>query len=681
MSKSRQTPRAQKPVRYHLRFQILPGPDVEKHARILATFCRQHAVEEVVLFFDCEEWSTGLLTREAEDRWFDAVGRARAVLVKRGLSVSLNPWATVLHGADGRTLPADRGLEPMVSPIGEVSPGCGAFADPAWRTYIREQFGRFAQLGFRVLWIEDDFRYHGHRPMTWGGGFEPSMIAKFQKKVGQPVTREQIVQTILQPGEPHPWRALWLETWREAQVEVAAELAEAVGKSAPGESRLGLMSGGPADHSAEGRDWRGLFDTLRVDGRVAHRPHFRGWQTPGRDLAYSIEMLDLQRELRPADCEVAPEVENYPMTRWGHSDSKTFVEMLIATVYGSDAMLLDIFPFAANPADREPEVGQMLDQCRPALAWAAQRFDRRFPSCGVGMPYRPDAAERIHTTAGQSMNELDVSPYQASELLIHCGVPATFRAQPVQALFGPLAWVFDDEQIRSMLAGGLLLDGAAAEILCRRGFGEDLGVDVPQIVQRESHLYSLEEVMARIPGAPVGHFLNTYRTPRLAVVQPRKGAESWTQVITAEREYVGGGMVAFENRRGGRVVTYAVVNPVAPLPMNYQRQALWHHAVRWAAGGKFTSPLVTGGAHLAPIHLLGDDREYLAIFSESDDPSRPVAHLPAKPAGEIRATLLAPLVKPKAAKVKLAKTRAGWTATSTVDLPHFGCLVLEWPRG
>ena len=35
-----------KPLRYHLRFQIIPGPRVERDARTLARFCKGHGVVE-----------------------------------------------------------------------------------------------------------------------------------------------------------------------------------------------------------------------------------------------------------------------------------------------------------------------------------------------------------------------------------------------------------------------------------------------------------------------------------------------------------------------------------------------------------------------------------------------------------------------------------------------------------
>ena len=153
-------------LRYHLRFQVLPGKDAQGDAAVLARFCAAHGIEEVVLFFAAEEWNNGLLSREEEDLWFETIKGVKTVLDKAGVITSLNPWMTVLHCDRGRSFPEDRAFKPMVSPTGQASQSCASFADPGWRTYIDQLYGRFAQLDFRVIWIEDDFRSVSYTHLT-----------------------------------------------------------------------------------------------------------------------------------------------------------------------------------------------------------------------------------------------------------------------------------------------------------------------------------------------------------------------------------------------------------------------------------------------------------------------------------------------------------------------------------
>lgn len=355
-----------RPLRYHLRFQVLPGPRLAADTRDLVKHCQRFGIEEVVLFFAAEDWNNGLLSRADEERWFTAIAAARKILARAGITTSLNPWMTCQHCDRGRTFPPDRQFTPTVSPAGEVSKACASFADPNFQEYLAGLYARFASLGFRVIWVEDDFRFHNHGPLTWGGGFEQPVLDRFAAKIGRAVTREELVAALLRPGAPHPWRAQWFATWRELHLEVAAKLTAAVAAASGGTTRIGLMTSGVEMHSVEGRRWDEFFAAFSVNGRVAHRPHFAPYaEAPGHAKIWSIQMLDLQRNFRPAGCEVAPEVENFPFTNWVKSDTQTWAEMALCQIFGSDALLLDLFPFSANPASREPQIWKMLKCARP----------------------------------------------------------------------------------------------------------------------------------------------------------------------------------------------------------------------------------------------------------------------------------------------------------------------------
>lgn len=608
---------------YHLRFQILPTPRASRDARNLVAFCKSHKVEEVALFIAAEEWNSGLLSKTEENRWFRAIRTAKTILDQAGITVSLNPWMTALHCARGRTFPKDRRFIPMVSPAGETSKACASFADPAFQDYLCRLYARFARLGFRVIWVEDDFRFHNHGPLTWGGGFEPPVLARFSRKLGKPVTREDVVAALLKPGKPHPWRAVWQSVWREIHLEVAGRLAAAVGKASGGKTKLGLMSSDPRHHSFEGRDWQALFKALSINGQVAHRPHYAGYtESPGFQKFGSIQMLDLQKQFRIPGCEVAPEVENFPFTRWSKSDSLTWAEMALCQFHGSHALLLDVFPFSGNPASTEPEIGTLLDRSRSALAWIASRFTPDLQSQGVGVPYKTDAAN--HARLPKGANSLSAygltSPFEAGRFLLQYGIPITSRLSSVNAVFGSLMWTFTDSEIEALLRRSLLLDGESAEILQQRGFGDLLGVRLPALAGREDAPYSVEEVVSRRSGVEPGFYMNANLTPRMARLSAAPGADTWTRILHPDGRPFGAGWVVYENRLGGRVATGATPDPARLAPCNARRE-IAQHLIRWLSKGRFTSPLVTGGPHLLPMHLKGAGGEWLAVLNGMTDPA------------------------------------------------------------
>ncbi|GAA3425313.1 hypothetical protein GCM10018953_24960 [Streptosporangium nondiastaticum] len=678
-------------TRYHLRYQVLPGRDPGP----LADFCAAHGVEEVVLMTGAEELHAGHPAGDGEDLWFETVRAARDALSARGVQVSLNPWVTVGHADRGRV--QDLGFAPLVSPAGETSTAAASLACPIWRDWLAAHYGRFAGLGFRVMWLEDDFRFHNHAPLTWGGGFEPGMLARFHRLAGEEPTREELVAAITAPGEPHPWRALLQRTWREAQLEVVTLVRRAVA----GRARLGLMSSGLGVASAEGRSWGALFDLVE-----AHRPHFAPYgDAPGRRLAYSIAMLELQRPLRPAGVEVAPEVENWTHTEWSKSDTQTWSEMVAAHLSGADALLLDVFPFVTGDPGRYPRVGRMLTRSRPALDATVTGALETF---GVGVPWWEDTAAHVHGDG--TLGGLAADPLRAAEFLLPYGIPVRAGVAPVTALFGATAWAVPDPA--ELLRGGVLLDGAAAAILTERGYGELLGVSVTEVVARETtspRPYAVERV--RDGGA----LLSVNVQAAVARLTAADDAEVWTDVLTPRGEHWGAGRVAHVNTLGGRVLTMAACAPEL-LGRCDDGRLLAQAAVRWLGGpppipggpddgpppvaadatpdrpgGGWSSmpggadsrspgppglpglPLVSGGPYLMPQYARVGGRWRLAVANGSADPAAPV--VTGVPAGAgLRATLLEPLAEPR----EVTARRDGDRVLVDAGVPHRGYLIMEW---
>ncbi|MFF9909684.1 hypothetical protein [Streptomyces sp. NPDC013457] len=630
--------------RYHLRYQLLPGQD----PRELGEFCVAHAIDEVVLIYGSEELHTGHPAGADEDFWFEHVAHAHKVLTEHGISLGLNPWVTAGHADRGRV--QDLGFAPLVSPRGEVSTAAASFACPLWRAWLAAHYGRFAGLGFRVLWIEDDFRFHNHAPLTWGGGFEPLMLDRFAELAGERPSREELVEAVTGAGV-HPWREILRRTWRTAQLEALDAVRDAVA----GRARLGIMSSGLGAASLEGRDWNAVFTRCDV-----HRPHFAPYSDqPAAFLSYSVAMLELQRPLRPDTIEVAPEIENWTHTEWSKSDTQTWSEMVTAQLSGADALLLDLFPFVTGDPARHPRIGRMLDASRAALD---ATVTDSLTTIGVGVPWWPDTAASI--PGDGTLHGLEADPVRTARFLLSYGIPVQAGPAPVAALFGSTAWGVPDDELPRLLAGGLLLDGAAAAILEERGYGAFLGVQVAGIVERDTPQpdpYSMEHVL------DADALLSVNVQPALARISAAPGAEVWTRVLTPRRTHWGDGRVAYTNSLGGRVVTMAACAPES-LGRCDDGQRLAQRMIRFLGADL---PLVTGGPHLIPQYGEVDGGRRLAIANGSADPARPVVATDADPT----ALLLEPLRAPVPVPVR----RVGAHVHVEADVPHRGYVILRWP--
>jgi len=352
--------------------------------------------------------------------------------------------------------------------------------------------------------------------------------------------------------------------------------------------------------------------------------------------------------------------------------------MALCLFHGSDALLLDLFPFSGNSAASEPRIGELLDRGRPGLKWIAGRFPSTLACAGVGLPWKEDAQAHVRTRAGTSMSELNASPFGPGELLLSFGVPVVFTPQSVNAVFGSMAWAYSDDECREMLSGGLLLDSASASVFAERGFGALLGVRLNGFAGREDADYALEQATAMARGAPAGFRMNVNLHGSMARMEPARGAREWTTVMCASGRRFGAGLSLFRNRLGGRVAVFAAPEP-QDLPKSYQRQALVHALVRELSGGRFPLPLAAGAPHVMPMAFedASGRRRRMAALNGSPDPARPLLRIPGQ-ATTPRATLLAPLEKPAAMRMESRKVPGAIEVRPERPMPYLSFLALEW---
>jgi hypothetical protein len=238
---------------YILRYAVQPGHHEEKRMDELVSFCKKARIDDVMFFIDCEELSQGHLSIEETRPWMKVIAYGKERLEPLGITTSINPWPTLLHCDRGRKLKEGQDFRLMVDPYGNnanavVCPLCSEF-----QKYITEMYAYYASIKPNMLWVEDDFRLHNHGPLSWGGCFCEAHMEEYSRRAGRKLTREEFVEGVLKPGNPHLYRKIWLDMARETMVKLAQSIGESVHKVSP-TTRVGLMSSNPEVHCAEGRD-------------------------------------------------------------------------------------------------------------------------------------------------------------------------------------------------------------------------------------------------------------------------------------------------------------------------------------------------------------------------------------------------------------------------------------------
>lgn len=561
-------------------------------------------IDEVIVKLDVEEFFHGHPSLEWARAYQPRLLKVREELTRRNIVYSLNPWVTAGQCDRGRNdLERLPGLEPVVGHDGIRARHCACFLSEAWRRHIAALWRLYAATEPQVLWVEDDIRTFNHEPVRYGC-FCDRHLAEFGKRIGRPVTRGELVAAILQPGEPHPWRAEYLDMQCDIMIETAGFLARTVHEVSPATS-LGLMSSGPRLHCLEGRDWR-RFAAALADGRPLYsRPPMSNYNEESlRGLYYSQDSIKLTRHVLPPETVELTEVENVPFTRFSKSVAFSFLEIALSFAYGADGVTLNLFDHVGTPMADEAEFGWMLAERKPFLTALSRATLPAGAFHGVRLFHEPAASKFKRLAAGAGYGDLCEDGYNLMQALESHGIATTFTASEVSALSGETARALDDDALTGLLAKGLFLDGPAARILVERGFGLEIGlaeVAAPCHRRDLSGPVAAEEIHDPEFGGGARKYLTVtlptlWSDGRFCRLKPRPGARSVADFVDPDTVRVMPAMVAFVNSRGGRVVTHALDYQSA-FGVSYChpfRRDQLHHVVKFLYGDRCPDILFQG---------------------------------------------------------------------------------------
>jgi len=369
----------------------------------------------------------------------------------------------------------ENGQESLVS----VCPLC-----TNWQDWLCETFAYWAkEIRPLAIWVEDDWRLHNHgAELGWGGCFCKLHLERFSNVVGEPVTREQVIENILAPGTPHPWRDIWLDLSRDSLLEPARKLAKAVQKANP-ETRIGLMSSLPDVHSIEGRDWFGLQDAFGPKPAFLIRPHMPPYtEMRAMSTLPSVTRQTLACLRRPI--EVYPELENGPRCGlYSKSHTYTIWECMHAAAIGSDGITINHYDMMGNGIALDREFGESLASSKSILNAIVNLGIDDGRAQGVKILFNNNVARYFHGEGPQrSLEELYKPSITWSRTCYILGISHSFTQDIDTLEDGPVAVSgetlrsFSDEEIEVLLSKPLLLDGISTKIMVERGFQDAIEI-------------------------------------------------------------------------------------------------------------------------------------------------------------------------------------------------------------
>lgn len=545
---------------------------------------KKHHVSELIVKVDTEEFSHGQIPLDYLKNYQEKLFRIREKLSSLGIKYSLNPWITQGHVDRGRhaaeQLP---GLQTMIDHDGSVSTGCACPLCKVWQKHTQEAWRIYAETQPHVMWVEDDIRTFNHGAVRFGC-FCPLHMARFSELAGQEVSREELVQALLQPGKPHPWRQLYLEMQSTIMIETAQMLAKTVHKYAP-DCSMGLMSSGARLHTMEGRRWKEFAEAL-ADGRTLYsRPPSGVYQEFClRDNYYESDSILLTRAMLTDNVVEQCEVDNWSFTRYAKSAAYTSLQNKTAVAFGCDGITLNLYDHAGTPMSAEPEMGKMLADDKKFLDALSNVHTSPFVYRGVQMIFSPDYAKHVQLKENATLFDLSEPSLQTVYRFNMHGIPTVYSSENCRAATGQSIRGYSDSEILSMLGKGqgLFLDAEAALVLLERNFGEYIGVKSASQVQRliDVGVFSAEEFYNTDFGGAPRKYMNIFTSGSdglpISRMEFMAGTVEVSRLVGPDLQVMSPGIVCFENALGGRVAvsTQSLQSPGGIYNNTFRRELL-----------------------------------------------------------------------------------------------------------
>ncbi|BBH21561.1 hypothetical protein Back11_29060 [Paenibacillus baekrokdamisoli] len=604
---------------YMLRFTLQPGHWEEERLEALIDFCRKGKIDDVMFFI--APLNLRHITREETKPWMDMIGRAKGLLERIGVTTSINPLNTLLHDSANNTLLEGQNFRLMVDPNGNQSTTAVCPLCPEWRSYIIELYAYYATLQPNSLWVEDDFRFHNHSPLQWGGCFCEDHMRAFAREAGvASINREDFVQGVLASGEPHEYRRIWLDSCRQTMVELAEAIGEAVHHVSP-ETRIGLMTSDPSVHAAEGRDWHGIMKAFDGNQRAIIRPNLPAYmETSGIHYSWAFNAVSrLTAALIPDHTEAFPELENVPYTSYSKSKSFQKYQLETALLLGSRGITLNMIDMIGNGLYPEEQSERWLAEEKDFLNSIASLDLHVQYSKGVQVLVSEHSSYHLHTTEQSTMEALYPRETWWTSLLSAYGVANEYavewpKREGVLALSGQILRNYDEAQIRELFkANFVLLDGEAVYTLYTMGLGSLCGVS--QAVWREvqtieqivnGHVYSgIKEGRMR-PYLSIGRYLD---------IQYEQGsADVISEILSVQSEAICPGMTVVN----GRIFILPYGQDGQEGTLNPIRCAVLQETIT-AMGTEETLMITSYSPHAAVYEFRSATQQSIAIVNNSMD--------------------------------------------------------------
>lgn len=470
----------------------------------------------------------------------------------------------------------------IVRQDGTAHPFASCPLDPAFTKRLSEDVALFAKISKPdFIFIEDDFSISAA-----SGCFCEKHLEEFAKREEKYYSREELVNIFsLSDDASLALQKRWNALKKDTLVSLAGALRQEVDKESP-EIPMGCMQSGGCD-----KDGNSVFDIAKALAGPRHTPFIRPYGAfycgvTTKEMPQKLYHPLHTKQHAPNHFICLQEADSYPHTRF-YTAAKHMKSMMGAMLsYGFDGALFFLGQGLDDPYE-DPAYIEMFAKEKGRFG-ALHAKVRDMKTKGVTLAYDP------------FYNYFDKASTDRMPLWLCCisrfGIPYTTTASDVAFWDMRQARHSDEKTVLEALSKGLFLDADAAKILCERGFGKYLGVEVADNTSADASLSfdlgAREIIEEKFVAADKGR-----QMPPAHAFCPA-GSGKWYNVTVTNKncEIVSGAyssldqlitptMTRFKNELGGKVVVMNLTldqNRSQAL-LNYRRQRLLQSLISWCS--------------------------------------------------------------------------------------------------
>lgn len=550
---------------------LLPGHEAELAADILQRH-RQGVVTDVAFMVPLVPEET-VTSQDKAHRLLELLKAIWPHLEGSGLRLGLLIQSTLGHGTA-----SDAPFVRNINAKGQITASMCPL-DPNLPAYLREAVQIVAAIRPSFFLLDDDFRLANYGSP---GCFCQVHLDGFAAIERRHYDRSELVAAL---ANDSALRRRWDHFRLAGLLSLAKEIRIGIDAVVPD------ASCGYCVCDAGGMELHFAAEIAQTVAAAGQRPFVRinnawYWNSDPRGLLSRIYWTSAQMAFLGDMAEQLAESDTYPHNRYYTPSRMLHAQIVYSLLHGCTGLKLWI----TRMTEYQPESGlayrsvfsrhlglyRELRQLVPHVTWT-----------GPVTPLPNEPASVPCVTSAIHQNNW------TSFLLARMGIPCRVgkpSATRTVMLTGPECDLFDDDEIRTFAAGSLLLDGAAAMALSRRGLDSLLGVtaDLPEGWNCSLERFDPHPVNGQAAGQTVT--ISTLAAGSAVRLIPNHQATMTASTLyrvpfyrSPDETRVGAGLTLYESQAGGRIAVYAAILASTPF-WNQERRRQLVPLLQWLEG-------------------------------------------------------------------------------------------------